>query len=113
MGDDFPMRLFGWGDGMLTVWKYALEPGVTRVDAAGWDRQVLHVHEHGGAVCIWLAVSDDGKTHPSFHRTATGAAFFRVIGTGDAEPSGGRYVGTAHVGAFVWHVYLLDAEPAP
>jgi len=102
MADAFPTRLF---ERMPEVWKYTLEmEAVTRVDVAGWDRQVLHVHEQGGEVCVWLSVFDYGETRP---------AFFRVIGTGWAEPQGARYVGTAHVGAGVWHVYLLDREPVP
>ena len=30
---------------------------------------------------------------------------FAIIGTGHDVPSGAEYVGTAHVGPFVWHVF--------
>jgi hypothetical protein len=33
---------------------------------------------------------------------------FRVIGTGHAVPDRARYLGTAHVDAFVWHRYEVN-----
>ncbi len=61
---------------------------------------VRHVHEQHGSVVIWAECPDNGEMI---------TRQFQVFGTGwPIEPMPGMsavYRGTAHVGAFVWHVY--------
>jgi hypothetical protein len=84
---------------MLTIWKYPLtlmENQVVQVPRYG---RPIHVHEQGGEVCAWVLVDD---SNPKVDYV------FSVYGTGHPipdSPATSVYVGSAHVGPFVWHVF--------
>ena len=61
--------------------------------------RVLHVHEQGGIPTLWALVDDLDGT-PIERRK------FRIVGTGHGDVEATDvYVGSAHCGAFVWHVF--------
>ncbi len=92
------------------VWKYPLIP-----TGADWVAQpvvpspatarVLCVGEQDGGLLAWIEVDPAG---------ALGPLSLIVRGTGhNFDADGSRYVGTAFVGPFVWHVYEASTTPTP
>lgn len=82
------------------VWKFPvplLAGEATHRMPAG--AQVVHVAGQDGTPTVW-AVVDPG----SF---MTEARTFRVVGTGQEIPGDAAYVGTAHCGPYVWHVWEI------
>lgn len=57
---------------------------------------LLHVHEQDGEPCVWMAVDPSAKKE---RRT------FLIVGTGHQFSARYLYLGTAHCGGFVWHVF--------
>jgi hypothetical protein len=82
---------------MNTVWKY--QAPLVRVDLViGMPRgaQVVEVAWQDDVMCIWAIVDDAAPIE---------SRYFEVVGTGHQAPDGGKYVGTAHVPPFVWHLF--------
>lgn len=80
------------------IWKFTLDPGHTRAQMPKGAR-LLHVHEQHREVCVWAEVEPSA---PIVDRVVF------VVGTGHEFTVGVRaatYVGTAHVGGLVLHVY--------
>ena len=100
----------------MTVWKYELPlcrqmQNTGRTTPSFWAGEFgvavdvrmprfarpLHAGEQGGNLCVWAMVD---PTREAVTRR------FRVCGTGNPCPDdASRYVGTATVGPFVWHVF--------
>lgn len=61
--------------------------------------KVVHVAEQNGVPTIWVEKWAErlGARETVTHR-------FRIIATGETV-NAGRYVGTVHIGAFVFHIY--------
>lgn len=89
------------------IYKYCL-PGHTGETFARMPRgaRLLHVHEQYGELIVWALVDPDARP---CNRS------FAVVGTGQTHPTElfiHPYVGTAHIGPFVWHVFDLgETEP--
>ena len=60
--------------------------------------QILHLGEQNGELVVWVTGNlSDGLEKRRFYILATGEAV--------PDPNLTRYVGTAIVGPYVWHVY--------
>lgn len=80
----------------MTIWKIGLDLGENHLTLPN-GAEVMHVHDQDRQPCIWIRVDPEAKR---IIRT------FTVIGTGAELPGGiGDYLGTAHCGVFVWHVF--------
>lgn len=81
------------------IWKYelAVKEGAQTIEVPK-HAKTLHLHEQNGNPCIWFLVD---ATKDKEVRT------FSVYGTGwEIELSTYvRYIGTCHIGSFVWHVF--------
>ena len=83
---------------MTSIWKFPLsvqnEPVAVEMPRAA---DVFHVAGQGGSPCLWAVVDTEA---PKETRR------FLTIGTGWELPDEhGYYLGTAHCGALVWHVF--------
>ena len=62
--------------------------------------KILHVHEQYGNLVLWALVNKDSKDKET--RT------IEIAGTGmDMKPENRKYIGTAHVNSYVWHVFEI------
>jgi hypothetical protein len=80
---------------MRSVWKYNLSQAVFPVSVPVGARPV-HVGAQGSDVCIWFEVDTEAEQ---------AELALHVVPTGGAVPFFVEHLGTAIVGAFVWHVY--------
>jgi hypothetical protein len=81
---------------MRQVFKYPLTVGAA-LTAVMLRGIVVHVGiDPQGELCLWA--EHDEQARETEQR-------FAVVGTGHQVPAGGRYVGSASHGLFVWHVY--------
>lgn len=93
---------------MSAVLKYMLHVGANRFHLPA-DAEVLHVAQQQGEAHVWIL-------HPQ-SSAPTVDRLLVVVGTGwDLTESGlpmpnKRYVGTAHCGSLVWHVFEV-VDPA-
>lgn len=79
-----------------TVWKFSLQPGLTRVDLPR-GASALRVAAQGDHMWMWVRLNPAEDLEPRA---------FRVYGTGHLiEDDASVYVGTADMGSFVWHVF--------
>ena len=78
------------------VWKYPLGLSVEPWVRMPVGAEVVHVAEQGGQPTLWAIVD---SSQPMVRR------LIHVVGTGDAVPDGTAYVGTAHLGGYVLHVF--------
>ena len=92
---------------MKTIYKYPLllqymPNGICDV-VMNRAAMVLHVAEQHGNPCLWASVDTDLPTH---------TRRFQVVGTGYATPDEreSTYLGTAHCGPFVWHVFEVPRD---
>jgi hypothetical protein len=86
---------------MTTVWKFPVSiTDHTLVVSMPRAARVVEVGVQDGLLCMWAIVHSDAPTD---------ARRFQVVGTGHQAPDGGKYVGTAHVPPFVWHLFEVDA----
>ena len=83
------------------VFKYTARMIETHIVPVGG--RVLHVAGQGDVPCVWIEVG--GEVAVEEERT------FQMVGTGHPVPESATYLGTAHCGPFVWHVYELTAPP--
>lgn len=81
------------------VWKYQMAHQVEEFDIPA-GAILLHVHEQGGMPCIWMQVDPDAKKE---------RREFQCVGTGHRFRTRYVYLGTAHCGGLVWHVYEVPA----
>lgn len=96
---------------MKIIYKYTVEVGSNSIEMPKGAR-ILHVVAQGEKVQLWALVETE---HIDEMR------HFRVFGTGQPLPDdfkedqpraaeyGDRYIGTAHCGPFVWHVFERSA----
>jgi hypothetical protein len=87
-----------------TIWKFplAIEPRQVLLMPGG--ARVLHVGVQANAMnnvlCLWALVDQTIPTSPRH---------FDIFGTGHeippADAGGRRYIGTAQMGQYVWHVF--------
>lgn len=77
------------------VWKYRM---LRQQEAFGIPvgAILLHVHEQDGIPCVWMRVDPSANVE---QRT------FLVVGTGHQFSARYLYLGTAHCGSLVWHVF--------
>ncbi len=81
-----------------TIWKFVLEVTDEQEINMPVCAKVIHVGVQGGLdLCIWAIVDPTADLAPRR---------FLIFGTGNPMPvRPGNYLGTAHVGQFVWHVF--------
>jgi len=79
------------------VYKYPLSPIADEV-RVGMPRgaRILHVREQNGVPTLWALVDP---------MVANGERVFAIRGTGHLVADGLEYLGSAHCGVFVWHVF--------
>jgi len=78
-----------------TIWKFELPKTRSLIDMPV-GAQVIRVAKQWNVQWIWAIVESDN---------ATEKRLFAVIGTGQAAPPDGRYLGTWEDGPFVWHLF--------
>ena len=82
------------------IFKYELRIADRQFVMMPKGAEILHVHEQNDAVCLWALVN---PSHANEERC------FEVYGTGHLIHSGmgvdRKYLGTAHCGVYVWHVF--------
>lgn len=84
-----------------TIWKYPLEaPFVARTHQIPREAEIVHVGADPGGegVALWCRVQND---------QARVTRRFVYIGTADDFPENARYVGSAIVDPYAWHVFEL------
>jgi hypothetical protein len=81
---------------MKEVWKFILEY-TWEVNSFIMPKgaKIVHVHEQDGKVCLWAEVE------PRLAETRS----FLIAGMGQKIDDAAVYIGTAHIGPLVWHVY--------
>jgi hypothetical protein len=88
------------GAAVKVIYKYKLELLDDQTLMLPTGSIVLHFHEQNGNLCVW-ARHDPTAGGTETHR-------FYIVGTGNLtnefEPPT-DYIGSAHVGEFVWHVF--------
>lgn len=90
---------------MNTIWKYELHPVLKDIGMPR-NAKVLTAAAQGNKICVWAEVDPDEPVDEVRH--------FEVFGTGHVIPKGERlYIGTAFLGAMVFHVYELNAHHEP
>jgi len=84
---------------MKQVWKYPLQPthDIQEIELPAGSA-IVHVGEQAGNICVWAEV---GQKEPDKKETRK----FRIVGTGWDIEAEWKYVSTAIMGSFVWHVY--------
>ena len=82
---------------MTTIWKYefAIADGLQTKEMPR-AAEIVHVSEQGGLLCVWALVVP---------QRAWEKRNFTVHGTGHPIDPDSVYRGTAHIGAFVWHLF--------
>jgi hypothetical protein len=87
---------------MRRIYKYPLPlrllaAGYTYIDVMMAEgAEVIHVHDQFGDPCLLALVASDKQT----------TRRFQIFGTGHPiEGDGLKYMGTAHCGMLVWHVF--------
>lgn len=79
------------------IWKFPMTLSAHQIVEMPDGAQTLHVAEQYGKITLWALASPDMEKRQYI---------FYVVGTGHAVPAeAGRYLGTAHVDGFVWHVF--------
>lgn len=85
---------------MKTIYKFPIEPGVTRIMAPGWIRP-LHVAIQHGDPTLWCMVDTEQPTR--VHEV-------HAVGTGrQIERPPHEYVDTFHQNGLVWHVFMASS----
>ena len=79
---------------MNRIYKYRLISNVTLMPLPE-GATVVHVGNQDNHVTIWVRLDPNQRLE---ERT------FMFVGTGQPFPEDAIYLGTAHVGPFVWHV---------
>lgn len=83
----------------MTIWKYAISMTETQVIQMPAGAQILHVGQQQRNLCLWAMVDPQ---FPCEDRT------IEIVGTGNPMASRRRkYLGTAWIDPFVWHVFEL------
>jgi len=82
------------------VWKYHLGHRAENCDVPE-GAQLLHVHEQNGIPCVWMRVDPSARKE---------RRCFQAIGTGQQFSARYIYLGTAHCGSLVWHVFEVPNE---
>lgn len=87
---------------MRAIWKYKLCIGENALNLP-LGSIIRYVGAHGGDICMWVEVD--------INRSQMEEVTLNVVGTGWAEikPSD-KYIGTAQVSVFVWHVYEREQD---
>lgn len=85
---------------MTEVWKYKLEiVGRVQTLEVPVYSIVRHVHEQKGNLVVWIEIDK--------YQTTRQLLSFIVVGTGHSIlPDFQVYIGTVHIGMFVWHVFM-------
>lgn len=81
----------------MSIWKFPLKVGANVLTMpVGAD--LLHVHAQNDEPTLWALVDPDAPTEQRL---------VHVFGTGwhMGIKSENKYIGTAHCGEFVWHVF--------
>ncbi len=81
---------------MNTIYKYAVSVGGATLIYIPIGATIVHVAEQDGIPTLWAKVNTNA---PLEYRS------FVCIGTGQMVPNEGKYIGTAHCGRFVWHMF--------
>lgn len=81
--------------GNSSIFKFRLEHLAEEVQMPV-GAQILHVHDQDGGPCIWALVDPDAKKE---------VRRFFIVGTGHKFDPRWQYIGTAHCGGLVWHVF--------
>lgn len=84
-----------------TIWKAQLELNGTQVIGVPVGAELLCAREQHDSVCIWFRCDPNEKSKET--RTIA------LIGTGNAAPVGGRYLGTASLrgGTLMVHAFEI------
>ncbi len=98
----------------MIIHKYTIDARSSGVDVSvemPKGARILHVAGQRENLCIWALVDTDhlGELH-HFRVYPTGAALPEDFKEGPSfTEDGDRYIGTAHCGPFVWHVFERSA----
>lgn len=90
---------------MRTIWKFPLAVEDFQKIEMPKGAEVLTVQTQNESLCIWAILNPSANT--------TELRGFWVLGTGNPvvhEDHIGRYVGTAQLRGFVWHVFEHDYD---
>ena len=79
----------------LTIWKFLLPLGDNIVSMPKGSR-FLHVSEQSMQVHVWVLCDPEAPLVQHY---------YCIFGTGHPPTGSGTYVGSAHCGPFVWHVF--------
>ena len=79
-----------------TIYKYNLSVYADNKFDMPEGAETLHVDNQQDHLCLWATVDTDLPKQPRS---------FIILGTGHVIPPDARYVGTAQVDPFVWHVF--------
>lgn len=85
---------------MKTIYKYQLDSLYVTMLELPAGAHVMHFAEQGGVFNIWAMVDTDASKE---------TRYFTIVGTGWEIDGDECYIGTVHVGAFVWH--CLEIKP--
>lgn len=86
---------------MKTIFKYRLRVVDRQTLPIPTGFKVRYVGTQDREVMVWIELDDSHDTAP---------VDFLIIGTGEAVPPEGIYIGTTIVGYYVWHVYVAVPE---
>ena len=84
---------------MRTIYKYTIPITPRWEITMPRGAEVRHVREQNGQITVWVELNpqvDDEEVKTFF-----------VVGTGHEIPDASRYLGSAFVGYYVWHIYTL------
>jgi len=83
---------------MKTIYKYTLDLDIeTSEFQMPLDAEILCVQNQNNVLCLWVMFDED--------QVLTSIRKFQIYGTGHSIPSFKKYIGTAQMGIFVWHVF--------
>lgn len=84
------------------IWKYPLNIVDEQIIEMPNGASILHVDGQDGRLCVWARVDPEAeKVWRRFSVRGTG----HTVEKGQLAEHSPRYLGTAEVGPFVWHVF--------
>ena len=85
-----------------SIWKFKLEITDRQIVPMPLKALILSVGVQRGSLCLWARVNTEAEVADRE---------IEIIGTGhQIRPDGRRYIGTAIMEPFVWHVFERPAE---
>lgn len=86
----------------MRIWNYELRITDVQTIEVPAGTKALSVAGQDGTLCLWATVPEPISSVHARIRVV-------IIGTGNPAPSNpGRFIGTAVIGFFVWHVFVEE-----